>query len=320
MQIVILTAVITWVYNVMRRTFMKRIVYGLCLVILLVSACGRSRDEAALAANERVAATSGAVFGAEVDSSVSMKGEQAGDLPAPSAPEAAQLPPERLQVRNANMSVEVANLAKIEDAIHEEVRLVGGYIASARIFESTGLFVCKIPQEKFDGFIEKIETMGAVKNKEISAEDVTNQFYDLENRIKNRRILLERYRSYLARAATTNDLINIEHTINNLMTEIDSLEGSMKNLSNQISYSTLTLSVQLPPGQGSVFTLPSFIGGLRGAGEFFLIFLYYLVIVFLYILAIGIPLLLLAGLVYFVGFGRIGLILKFFRALGPKGK
>ncbi|MBN1523470.1 MAG: DUF4349 domain-containing protein [Spirochaetales bacterium] len=288
---------------------MKKSKWVIFILVLIFSACG---------ANDRFRGTE---TEEQLDSGVMEKEaapSPAGEEPAPVTESA--IPQTRYRIKSADMKIEVGDLTGADKQIQNLVTESRGYISFSLLHQSSISLTCKIPADNFDNFINQIETIGMVKNKQITVEDVTSQFFDLETRIKNKRILLARYQSYLARANNTRELVELERTINNVTTEIESLEGSMKNLSSQISYSTLSLTAELPPGQGEVFSMPSLLGGLRGVGEFLLIFLYYLLIVLLYILVIGIPILLLVGGFYFVGFGRIGLLVKFFRALGPKTK
>jgi hypothetical protein len=162
------------------------------------------------------------------------------------------------------------------------------------------------------------EDLGEVKSKNISVEDVTDRFYDLENRIKNKRILMERYQQYLEEAESVEDLLSIERALNEVITEIERLEGSYKQLSNLIAYSTLNIELSLPSYEKETGTLPSIREGLRRFGSAVLTFLYYLIFVIVGIVIFGVPVLGVAALLYYLSFGKIGLVRKLFRSLSGK--
>ncbi|MBN2352151.1 MAG: DUF4349 domain-containing protein [Spirochaetales bacterium] len=215
----------------------------------------------------------------------------------------------RMRVKSGTMTLVVEDVEKADNALADEAGKYSGYVTLSRVEDAKGTVIVKIPADRFDSFTAEAEKLGTMKRKEITVEDVTDRSVDLETRVANKRILLARYQDYLRRAATTNDLLSLERAINDLTTEIESLEGSFRSLKNSIAYSTLTVTLEAPS---------SLARDLGGVGNFLLVFLKHLLLVVFYTLIVAVPLVLLGGLVYFVGFGRLGLVLKFFRALGRK--
>ena len=289
---------------------MTRIVW-LSLAVCLLCACGRARADRTEAVND----------GAPV--AMEERSRSAGDKDAPagpSTPELAAAVEPRLRVKTGAMTLIVTDIKSAEEAASGLCARFGGYVALSRVISPSGTLTLKVPAERFDAFVADTEKLGRLKNKEISTEDVSERYYDLETRVANKRILLARYQDYLKRAGNTRELIDLEREINNVTTEIESLEGSFRTLKNSVAYSTLHLALTLAPEVRSGLEPPSLAAGLRAAGDFTLGYLYYFFLVILYMLIVGVPLLLAAALVYFVGFGRLGLIVKLFRALSPRKK
>ena len=85
--------------------------------------------------------------------------------------------------------------------------------------------------------------MGEIAFKNISAQDVTEQFIDLETRLKNKRNYMDRYRALLNKAQTVKDILDIEEKISVIEEEIESTEGRLKYLNNQVDFSTLELQI-----------------------------------------------------------------------------
>ena len=73
-------------------------------------------------------------------------------------------------------------------------------------------------------------------------EDVTEEYVDISARLRTKTDLKERYTQLLSRANTVTEMLEIEKQIGELQAEIESIEGRMKYLSQQVKYSTLDLN------------------------------------------------------------------------------
>lgn len=223
---------------------------------------------------------------------------------------------ERKIVRNGNISLEVESLGDAESRIGEWASKFGGYITNSWESERSANYTVKIPQEKFDEAFNESKTYGKFLNGNINADDITDQYYDLETRLEAKKILRDRLENYLKNAKETKELLNIEKELNNAVSEIESMEGRLRRMKNQVSYSTITINLQLPYGTTSEgFEWPSWSDGFRRfAGnilEFFIGFLN----VILYVIICGIPVLAVITLLFWLLFGKVGLIRKLFKKL-----
>lgn len=103
----------------------------------------------------------------------------------------------------------------------------------------------RIPNYNFEKFINALENgNNKIVEKQISTRDVTEEFVDGETRLKNKKIYLERYQQLLSKAANVKDMLEIEENIRNLQEEIESTEGRLRYLKDQVSYSTLNLTIK----------------------------------------------------------------------------
>lgn len=82
-----------------------------------------------------------------------------------------------------------------------------------------------------------------ISYRSVNVRDVTGEYYDLELRIRNKKELEKRYLDLLSRAGTVTEILEIEATLNNVRTEIESMEGSLKQLTGRIDYSTIRLTL-----------------------------------------------------------------------------
>ncbi|KGO89130.1 DUF4349 domain-containing protein [Flavobacterium suncheonense] len=102
----------------------------------------------------------------------------------------------------------------------------------------------RVPNTSFDAFIADISK--GVKHfdrKEISAEDVTEEYVDVEARLKAKRLLEQRYLELLSKAAKVSEMLEIERELSNIREEIEAKEGRLKYLQSQVAMSTVRLEM-----------------------------------------------------------------------------
>jgi hypothetical protein len=85
----------------------------------------------------------------------------------------------------------------------------------------------RVPADQFDLLLQKIEGEAVnVESKNIHTQDVTEEFIDVEARLKTKKELETRYRELLKQAKTVQDIVSIEGQIAAVRSEIESMEGS----------------------------------------------------------------------------------------------
>ncbi len=100
----------------------------------------------------------------------------------------------------------------------------------------------RIPSVNFEKLVSTLESgKDEIERKNIQARDVTEEYVDIESRLSNKRDYLKRYKELLSRAQTVKDMLAVEEIIRNLQEEIESKEGRLKYLSDQVAFSTLNI-------------------------------------------------------------------------------
>ena len=74
--------------------------------------------------------------------------------------------------------------------------------------------------------------------------DVTEQYIDVEARLKNKIVLRDRLKQLLEKATTVKDILAIETELHRVQGDIDSMEGRIKSLKGQVDYTTVTISLK----------------------------------------------------------------------------
>ncbi|MEQ9168103.1 MAG: DUF4349 domain-containing protein [Fulvivirga sp.] len=100
----------------------------------------------------------------------------------------------------------------------------------------------RVPADGYDSLYENVSRIGfRLDSRYSNIDDVTSQYYDLKSRIKNKKVLEERYLELLKKASAIKDILEIERNLNEIRVEIESLEGQFKYLSQRVSLSTIDI-------------------------------------------------------------------------------
>jgi Domain of unknown function (DUF4349) len=102
----------------------------------------------------------------------------------------------------------------------------------------------RIPNTNFIAFLDEISKgVNHFDKKEISSQDVTEQYIDLESRMNSKKTLEKRYLQLLSKANKVSEIIEIEGKLAEIREEIEAKEGQFRYLKNQISMSTVTIEM-----------------------------------------------------------------------------
>ncbi len=223
---------------------------------------------------------------------------------------------ERKLIKTGDISVEVQALSGIEVQAEQFAKNFGGYITNSSLSERNFYCTVKVPCGRFDDAMKAAGDFGRLLNRSENSRDVTDEFYDLESRINTKRILKNKLEGYLSSAKDIKDLLQIEKQLNSTISDLESMEGKMKRLSNQIDFSTINLSAELPTGKTETgFDWPDlgedFREFLTNTASFFAGFL----LLLFYLAVYGIPIVALIAFLFWLLFGRLGLLIKLFKWL-----
>lgn len=140
----------------------------------------------------------------------------------------------------------------------------------------------RIPKQYFDVFINDLSKgVAYFDRKEISAQDVSEEFVDLEARLKAKQTLENRYLELLSKANKVSEILEIEKELANIREEIEAKQGRLQYLQNRVSMSTITIEMytEKPQGTGTTVSYGSKMwnalkSGFNGLSSFFLGILY----------------------------------------------
>ena len=224
---------------------------------------------------------------------------------------------ERKLVKRANVSLRVDNLEKADATVTSLLETFNGYSATTTISENSHFYSLRIPAHQYDVFLTEMNGIGKLTHRSESTEDVTLRYYDLESRLGSKRELLRTYQSYLRRANNMEEILAVEAQISNLQQDIESTGTQLRYLANQVNYATIELRLHGPAAAASYQhesfgdKIKQLFGGFGG-------FLSTVAIILLGIVVYGIPSLAIAILLFWLLFGRIGLLKKLWQLVMVK--
>ena len=155
----------------------------------------------------------------------------------------------RMVIYNADLRIEVNDFRTVQDDIENLVRDMRGYIVQSNVYNQgnnqlSGSVTLRIPQTNFDEFLNQVESLSIkVHNRDVRGQDVTEEYVDLESRLKSKQVVEERLLQFLKDAKETKDLLQISDDLANIQEELEQIKGRMKYLENQTSLSTVTISI-----------------------------------------------------------------------------
>lgn len=146
------------------------------------------------------------------------------------------------------MAADEDSIPKTIDKIVDVAESLGGHIAG-RKDQSVQI---KVPSASFRDAMTKIEAIGGVTNRSVSAEDVSEEFHDLEVRLTNLRTTRTRLQDFMGKAASIQDMLTVEKELERVAQEIDRIEGRLEFLRTRAAMSVISVALTPKPKSSPV--------------------------------------------------------------------
>jgi hypothetical protein len=210
-------------------------------------------------------------------------GEEAPANPPAGKQEAVKDPSPRKIIYTATVELVVTDLTAAEGQLRKLVKEHEGFISRSDVAgrmgtRRDGTWTLRIPVARFDDFMAEVTNLGVPQNSKTDSQDVTEEFYDLQARIKNKKVEEERLLKHLDKSTgKLEDILAVEREISRVRGEIEQMEGKLKVLGNRSELTTVTVHCQeikdyVPPqapGFGSTIadTFSGSLGALTSLGK-----------------------------------------------------
>jgi hypothetical protein len=271
----------------------SRLVAGIVAVLVLavIAGCGGSAeyqpDEAAMGSNGG--------WDRGVASEPAMEMEEVAMEKAAMDPddEGVAYAAERLIIRSGNISMYVEDTLAAQATIEQMVESMaadGAFVVSANEYGGTEerqpqiTIAIRIPAARFDETMDRLAEMAVnVISSNESAEDVTEEYVDLEARLESLEAARQRLLEIMEEARNTEDLLEAEQQLTEREAQIESIKGRMQYLEQSARLSSIWIELQpyilnqpvgdeWRPAETVRRGVDALLDGLRGFGDFAIFF------------------------------------------------
>ena len=209
---------------------------ALVLVALLLGGCGGDDG----GADAGTASRSG---GAAVAAATSSGGSQ-GVLSQDSVT--------RKVIVDSSMRLEVPQLREAYFEVNRLTRTLGGYVAESSIDDTSGdndgaHMRLRVPAARHDDLMDGLRKLGGgrVLKESTSAREVTEEYSDLESRLRNLQRTEAQYQELLKQARTIDEILNVQTRLDTVRGQIEQAQGRLKLLDSLVDFATVSLDLRV---------------------------------------------------------------------------
>lgn len=233
--------------------------FALCLaaLLLLCSACGGGSSANTAAGDTAASSAASVEYGSSGGTGMDM------ELYQPAAPQESQSAAvgedggssvyqnsSAKLIRRAELSIQTTQFDQAAQSLQELVEQYGGYFERSSVYggsyrdvnaQRSGEYVVRIPAEKYQAFLSASGDLGYVTQLTESSEDVGEQYYDTESRLKTQRTKQERLLELLEKAETMEDIISLENALSEVEYQIEQYTSTLNRYDALIGFSTFNI-------------------------------------------------------------------------------
>jgi len=152
-------------------------------------------------------------------------------------------------IRTAELALITKDFDNARSAMEAILKRHRGYVGELKVGGSTGsgrtlTATLRVPADQLDASLTDLKTLGRVESESQSGQDVTSQYVDLQARLANARNTEHRLTELLQeRTGKLSDVLAVENEHARVRGEIEQMEAERKNMSNQVSFATLNVTI-----------------------------------------------------------------------------
>jgi hypothetical protein len=155
-------------------------------------------------------------------------------------------------IHTGQVALEVDDVKRAERGVRELAERNGGYVSDASMGYaegggSGGTLTLKVPADTYPATYAELTdgTLGHLLRGEEKADDVTEEWVDVDTRIRVLSDQRDQMRELLKRRGDLSEILQIQREILNLQTQIESAQGRLRYLQNRVELSTITVELRL---------------------------------------------------------------------------
>ncbi|MFD0692757.1 DUF4349 domain-containing protein [Paenibacillus sp. GCM10027628] len=167
----------------------------------------------------------------------------------------------RKLIYRANMVMPVEDYNKAQTQLRDLITMSGAYILqfseNANTGERGGTYTIKVASGGFVSLLDGLEKISPSLQRNVQGQDVTEEYVDLESRLKAKQMVETRLLSFMEKASKTDDLLAFSNELSKVQGEIEQIKGRMRYLDQNVSYSTIELRMYQQTGNKPLLSDPN---------------------------------------------------------------
>lgn len=160
--------------------------------------------------------------------------------------------PQRKLIHTYHMNMEVSDIEKAINEITTMTTNTGGFIENNERGssydkwdkDSYASLTIRVPASKIESHINFLEEIGDITHKDVSTQDVTDNYIDTQMWLDNKIKLRDRMKELLDKATDVEDILAIEKELTRVQSEIDSMQGRLDTLDKDIDYTKVRITLK----------------------------------------------------------------------------
>lgn len=259
---------------------LKKFILIAALAGLALAACSPAATQAPTYVDKEAPAGFGGGAGGETAPSVAEGYRAANDAALPAAaPLAASgvvqaQTIDKLVIKNATLSLVVKNPVEASASIQALAEGLGGFVVSSNIYQTSvdaagnklmqANLSIRVPVDRLTDALTQLHRLavtGEAESENITGEDVTAQYTDLESQLRNLEAAEAQLQKILADAKRTEDVLNVFNQLTSIRGQIEQVKGQMKYYRESAAMSLINISL-LP----DALSQPLEVGGWKAEG------------------------------------------------------
>lgn len=235
----------------------RKILALVCAALLLLSGCGAASG-GSMMKTEASAAPAPAPevsydYAAGAPSEPEMELPMAPDYSMGTTGESVYQRPDAKLIRRCSIGIQTTEFDAAIEALYALVNEHGGYFENSASYgggyynanaRRSGDYIVRIPAGSYNAFRSGVGELGYVTNCNESTEDIGEQYYDTEARLKTLRTKQDRLLMLLEKAETMEDIITLESALGDVEYEIERYSSTLNRYDGLVNFATFNINVQ----------------------------------------------------------------------------
>lgn len=156
---------------------------------------------------------------------------------------------ERKMIKTGSLELLVKSADQAAKDMQGIAERLGGFVSASNVYEvsagtKTGSVTVRVPAASFNQAMEDVKKLAIkVEHESVTAQDVTEQYVDLEARLRNLQAQEEQYLEVLKQAVKIPDILQVSTKLDEVRMQIERIQGQINYLSRQVDMAAISASL-----------------------------------------------------------------------------